>query len=174
MPTVDQGDDVAKWFSAATGQDVRLVIMGEAVDWFLPLPEFASVHGHKQAKFVDAAPILLTNENSLLDLNQRLTKAVPMQRFRANIVVSGLDAYQEDQQQNYRTRDIVLTRVTVCERCIVTTMDQQDGSMTKEPLNTLSKYRKRDNDYAGGIIFGSYLTTADTGRLNIGDVFENR
>jgi uncharacterized protein YcbX len=173
VPTVDQGNDVANWLSAATGQEVRLVKMTDAVDWFIPLPEFAPVHGHKQAKFVDAAPILLTNESSLHDLNERLAIAVPMTRFRANIVVGGLAAYQEDQQQDYRTRDILLTRVTVCERCIVTTMDQQNGSMTKEPLNTLSKYRKRANDYAGGIIFGSYLTTAGTGLLNVGDVFEN-
>ncbi|MEJ6517984.1 MAG: MOSC domain-containing protein [Pseudomonadales bacterium] len=173
VPIIDQGEDVAKWFSAATGQDVRLVMMAEAVDWFLPLPEFASVHGQKQAKFVDAAPILLTNQNSLKDLNERLTIDVPMERFRANIVVSGLAAYEEDQQQNYRAADVLLTRVTVCERCIVTTMDQQDGTMKKEPLKTLSKYRKRANDYAGGIVFGSYLTTQDAGRLNVGDIFHN-
>ena len=131
------------------------------------------MHGQKQAKFVDAAPILLTNQNSLKDLNERLTIDVPMERFRANIVVSGLAAYEEDQQQNYRAADVLLTRVTVCERCIVTTMDQQDGTMKKEPLKTLSKYRKRANDYAGGIVFGSYLTTQDAGRLNVGDIFHN-
>ena len=173
VPTSDQGDEVAKWLTKVTGQDVRLVKMTEAVDWFFPLDEFASVHGKKQEKFVDAAPILLTNENSLNDLNERLAEPVPMERFRANIVVNDLDSYQEDQQENYRTSALNLTRVAVCERCIVTTMDQRDGSMTKEPLNTLSTYRKRENDYAGGIVFGSYLTTQDTGVLKVGDTFED-
>lgn len=172
VPTIDQGNDVANWLAQATGKNVRLVKMSEAVDWFIPLEEFSSVHGRKQEKFIDAAPILLTNENSLHDLNERLQEPVLMDRFRANIVVAKMEPYQEDQHETYRSLELVLTRVTVCERCIVTTMDQRSGSMTKEPLNTMSRYRKRAKGYAGGIVFGSYLTTKGTGILKVGTRFE--
>lgn len=168
IPLLDMGDSVAEFLSDALGQSVRLQRVRQAVDWFLPHPEFTAVHGQVQTRFVDAAPILLVGQSSLDDLNSRLESPVPMDRFRPNIVVDGLDPYQEDELEVFAFGDVQLDRVTVCERCIVTTMDQQTGDMGKEPLNTLSKYRKRSNDYAGGIMFGIY-TTGASGDLKLGD-----
>ena len=117
---------------------------------------------------MDAAPILLASQASLDDLNSRLKTPVPMNRFRPNIVIEGCEAFEEDERPEFRFPDIILRRVTVCERCIVTTMDQQTGTRDKEPLNTLSRYRRRSENYAGGIMFGIYLTGGE-GRISTGD-----
>lgn len=169
VATLDMGDAVASWASAALGESVRLARINGAAAWFFPVPEFSLVDGQAQNKFVDAAPILLTNESSLADLNARMDVAVPMNRFRANIVVSGLQEYLEDELSQFEFPGTRLERVAVCERCIMTTIDQTTGDMSKDPLNTLAKYRKRDNGYAGGIMFGIYLSATAAGILSVGD-----
>ncbi|MFT4713637.1 MAG: hypothetical protein ACJAVI_005978 [Candidatus Azotimanducaceae bacterium] len=172
VPTLDMGNAVAEWLSKAFNADVRLAKTNGPFDWFLPLPEFSLVHGEPQTKFVDAAPLLLTNAVSLTDLNSRLEEDLPMNRFRPNIVVDGLEPYYEDELASFNFPNVSLARVTVCERCIVTTTNQETGERKKEPLRALSKYRKRENDYAGGILFGIYLTATSSGELAIGDNLE--
>jgi len=168
LPIGDMGEEVAGWLSAALGSSVRLAKLAEPVPWFFPLPEFSLVHEQPQDRFVDAAPVLLANMNSLADLNARLETPITMDRFRANLVVEGLDPYQEDELPVFRFPELELQRVAVCERCTITTVDTETGVMGKEPLNTLSKYRKRKDDYAGGIMFGIYLT-GGKGRVSVGD-----
>jgi uncharacterized protein YcbX len=58
----------------------------------------------------------------------------------------------------------------VGERCTVTTIDQQSGATSKEPLLTLSKYRRREVGCAGGIMFGSYALPLAVESMALGDV----
>ena len=63
--------------------------------------------------------------------------------------------------------------MTVCERCIMTTTDQTTGERsTKEPVQTLSLYRKRENAYASGLVFGAYMSVGREGGLAVGDHLE--
>ena len=155
VPALDMGDDVADWLFTCLGQAVHLVRAKAPFDWYLPLEDFAKVHGHKQSKFVDTSPVLVTNKTSLEDLNQRLKKPVSMDRFRANIVVTELPAYKENDLELFQFSQLELDQVAPCERCTVVTLDHATGVRTKEPLLTLSGYRRRSNDYAGGIVFGA-------------------
>ena len=175
VPVLDMGGEVADWLSDVLQDTVRLVRAAQPFKWFFPLEEFAQIHDNDQSKFIDAAPILLTNQNSLDDLNDKIRvahdlPALSMDRFRANIVVAGLGSYLEDELPVFEFPKLRLSRLAVCERCIVTTTDPASGVRGKEPLRTLSKYRKRKNDYAGGIMFGIYLVPAVKGSISIGDV----
>ncbi|MBC7490711.1 MAG: MOSC domain-containing protein [Glaciimonas sp.] len=53
-----------------------------------------------QALFTDAYPILLISQASLEDFNQKLLvqgrNAIPMDRFRPNIVIDGIEALEEN------------------------------------------------------------------------------
>lgn len=173
-PVLDMGDEVADWLSGVLQVAVRLVRAAQPVKWFFPLEGFSQVQDKDQSKFIDAAPVLLTNQNSLDDLNDKIkvaheSPALSMDRFRANIVVSGLAPYLEDELPVFDFPNLGLSRVEVCERCIVTTIDPESGVGGKEPLRTLSQYRKRKNDYAGGIMFGIYLVPAAKGTISLGD-----
>jgi uncharacterized protein YcbX len=170
VSVLDMGDGVADWLSACLGKSVRLVRAKAPFDWYIPLEDFTKVHGRKQTKFVDTSPVLITNNYSLEDLNQRLESPVSMDRFRANIVVTDLQAYQENDLEIFNFPQLSLDQVAPCERCTVVTLDQATGVRTKEPLLTLSGYRRRQNDYAGGIVFGAYLTVMQAGMLTIGDL----
>lgn len=56
----------------------------------------ARLHEKAEQGFTAASPIPLANQASLDDLNRRVETPVPMDRFRMNVVVDGLDAFEED------------------------------------------------------------------------------
>ena len=87
------------WFSRYLGSPCRLVYMDEA--GVRPLdPHYAPDGG--MVSFADGYPLLLMAEASLADLNTRLDTPVPMTRFRPNVVVTGSEAYDEDQWRQVR------------------------------------------------------------------------
>ena len=115
--------------------------------------------------FADAYPFLAISEASLSDLNSRLETPVGMERFRPNIVVSGIAAYGEDHWQTVRLGALGFRAAKRCERCSVTTVDPASGVRGKEPLRTLAKYRQE----AGKVWFGMNLIHDHEGVLAVGD-----
>ena len=167
-PVMDMGDDVAGWLSLILAEKVRLCRVAKPTPFIIPLPEFTAVHGKDQTRFIDAAPLMLANQSSLDDLNQRLAQPVEMARFRPNIVVQGLAPYAEDEQATFSFDEVELIQVAPCERCAVVTMDLATAETGKEPLAMLAGYRRRENHYAGGVMFGTYLAIGSGGRLSVG------
>ena len=169
VPVIDQGDAIAAWISQAVGADLRVAALQSTFRRSVPLEEFAVVDGIDQSRFVDVAPILVTNEASLADLNARLDAPIPMNRFRPNVVVDGLDAFAEDSVSELRHDGLRLVRATHCERCAVTCTDQETGHRDAEPLQTLRSYRHREDGYAGGVMFGAYMGVEGTATIRVGD-----
>ena len=146
-------------------------------------PEFGGEG--KLVGFADGYAYLLTNEASLADLNARLLAkdhaAVPMNRFRPNIVVAGATAFAEDNwgelrfaplgplDSRLRGNDTLLRTAKPCGRCQVTTTDQATGELRgPEPLATLATYRESEF----GIRFGMNLVTVREGTIRVGDAVE--
>lgn len=169
VAVVDQGNLLSDWVSTAIGTAVRVVALKSTFRRSVPLAEFSLVDDIDQSCFVDVAPILITNEASLADLNARLAKPVPMNRFRPNVVVEGIDAFDEDNLSSLGTEDFKLVRATHCERCAVTCTDQETGERESEPLSTLRSYRHREGGYAGGVMFGVYMGVEGQATVKVGD-----
>ena len=111
-------------------------------------------------QFSDGFPWLLISEASLQDLNSRLSKQLPMNRFRPNIVVSGLPPFGEDRLHDLVADGVRLRRAKGCARCIVTTTDQSTGTRDgDEPLRALAKFRF-DRELKG-VIFGQNMILID-------------
>ena len=150
----DVGDAAAGWLSSAIGEDVRLVRFDPA-HRRLCNPEFAGDSG-AHTGFADAYPMLVIGEASLEDLNARLVAkgaaALPMNRFRPNIVLSGLDPFDEDHVDTVDVDGVTLKLVKRCTRCQVTTTDQYTGQVGAEPLETLKGYRM--DPVLSGVTFG--------------------
>jgi len=124
-------------------------------------------------RFADGFPWLLGNLESLSELNRGLaeqgTAAIPMNRFRPNIVVSGLAAYEEDRLQSFNVRGIRFQNLKGCARCPITTIDQTNGIKTgHEPLVYLAAHRK----FNGQVYFGSNLVSEGEGFIKVGDLLE--
>ncbi len=143
----DCGDDAATFLSEFLGARCRLVRIGEKFS--RPVLKRAA-HPRDRFTFADGAPLLAISEASLADLNDRIIAhgedAVPMSRFRPNLVVAGCAAYAEDTWPRFRIGDVTLRAAGQSSRCIVTTTDQFTGERGKEPLRTLATYRRDATD----------------------------
>jgi len=150
------------WLSRFLETDCRLVFLPD--DERRPLT-LAYAHPGDHVSFADGFPFLLISEASLADLNARLNNPVAMNRFRPNLVVAGCEPYAEDGWQRIRLDNVVFRVAKPCSRCRITTVDQETGLTTKEPLRTLQTYRKQE----GEIWFGVNLVPENTGRVRVGD-----
>ena len=104
--------------------------------------------------FVDNYGILVISQASHAALNQKLPQAVPMNRFRPNLVVTGIDEHEEDYFTNARCGDVALRFVNPCYRCSMTSIDQKIGAPGLDVLPVLSTYRY--DDAVKGVKFGAY------------------
>jgi uncharacterized protein YcbX len=198
MLAEDCGAESTRWFSAFLGRTARLVRIGNAfsrpiptrkVPATLPFHEPATltapaVHAslgvdtatHHRVSFADAVPLLVIAQASLADLNARLITAggvaLPMDRFRPNLVLAGALPYEEDSLGRFRVGDVILHAAGGCSRCIMTTTDQATGERGTEPLRTLAAYR-RDPQKPADVLFGqNVIHETKSGLLRIGDTVE--
>jgi uncharacterized protein YcbX len=151
---IDAGDEAAQWLARFLGQQCRLV----RFDPSLPRPSDKAWTGDIDAfnQFSDAFPWLLISQASLDDLNGRLEQPLPMNRFRPNIVVDGLSAFEEDLVHEFSTATIGLRPVKACTRCAITTTNQDLGERDgEEPLKTLRGFRF--DRALKGVTFGQNL-----------------
>ncbi|RLA09943.1 MAG: MOSC domain-containing protein [Gammaproteobacteria bacterium] len=157
------GEEVDRWLSDYLGQSCHLVYMPEdcrrLVNGFM----------NNLVGFADGYPLLLTSTASLDELNRRLSKkgadAVPMSRFRPNLVVEGgelLEAFAEDGWAALTIDGLRLVNAKPCGRCMVITTDQLTGEKhrRREPLTTLREFRI---DAEGEILFGINLVPEFSG-----------
>ncbi len=161
-PATWVGERAAQWFSDFLGTECSLVHMSDRV--VRPAdPAFAPPAA--RVSFADGFPFLLISEESLTDLNSRLSDPLPMNRFRPNLVVAGCEPYAEDSWDQIEIGGIRLRVVKPCARCVVTTTDQATAERGKEPLRTLATYRKVN----GEAMFGQNAVHENTGWLRVGD-----
>lgn len=107
--------------------------------------------------FSDGYPMLVAGTASLADLNARLVAAgraaIPMNRFRPNLVISGLEAFEEDYAESFRLGEALLKPVKPCPRCPMPSIDQDTGEFGPDPLEIMQSYRAKEA-LDGAICFG--------------------
>lgn len=164
----DMGDTAAQWFTdflmqerpaGAPAMKLRLVRFD---------PEHKRASNMKWTKgqqalnqFSDGYPILVISEASLDDLNARLKAAghaaVTMERFRPNIVLSGLQAHDEDRTEELHIAggetDFSLALIKPCPRCPIPDVNPQTAQSSPEVSQMLQTYRQ-DARVDGAITFG--------------------
>jgi uncharacterized protein YcbX len=165
----DCGDEAAAWLGDFLQLKCRLVRIGEK--FRRPVLKKAGRPGDTFS-FADGAPILVTSEASLAQLNDRILEnagePVPMDRFRPNLVIAGCEAFAEDEWKSFRVGEVVLRSAGKSDRCIVTTTDQLTGERGKEPLRTLAKFRRDPVDPAS-VYFGvNYINESKRGTIRTG------
>ncbi|HYG42792.1 MAG TPA: MOSC N-terminal beta barrel domain-containing protein [Bordetella sp.] len=186
VPARDESAQAAAWISQVLGQDCVLVKLDaqarrparpEWVErWRQGHPDLAQAfQGDHVFGFADGFPLLIANQASLDELNGRLTAqgqaAVPMNRFRPNIVVQGeWDAYDEDHTSLVSVGPVRMALVKPCTRCPMPNIDQLTAQRHDEPGRTLATYRQ----FEIGVVFGqNAIVDAPAGaRLRVGDTAE--
>jgi uncharacterized protein len=167
LPAIDQGDVAAAALSAWIRRPVRLARFDPAIRRFCN-PEYAGPGGAHHS-FADGYPVLVASEASLADLNGRLATPLPIDRFRPNVLLAGIDAYDEDHIDELTIGGATLKLVKPCTRCQITTTDQATAKVGIEPLPTLAMYRY--NAALEGVTFGmNAIVSAGAGiSMAVGD-----
>ncbi|MDA1028747.1 MAG: MOSC domain-containing protein [Bacteroidetes bacterium] len=142
------GDEVDQFFTEALNETVRLVGMPKTSHRQVNL-----MYGKEgdDVSFADAYPILLLGTASIDEFNSRIKTPVPLNRFRANIGVSGSQPWAEDIWNTVHIGNAEIQLVKPCERCIVIRTDQKTGERHDEPMKTLLTYRRMDNKVMVGM-----------------------
>lgn len=156
-----------QWLSAVLERKVRLVWCDDprrrAVD-----PEYAQPGD--TVSFADSYPLLLGNQGSLDALNALIDSSegpLPMTRFRPNLVIADAPAWAEDAWIGRRIRvgEVVFRVPKPCDRCVVTTTDQETGVRGREPLRTLGAHR----NIGQKLLFAVNLIPDNRGVVSVGD-----
>lgn len=162
VASIKQDEAVTDWLSEWLGIKTHLVYFAKGYQRKLN-PQYA-VNADDHTAFADGYPILVISEESLQDLNSRLDSAVPMNRFRPNIVVKGCEPFAEDSWKRIRIGGVEMALVKPCPRCVVTTIDKETLQKNKEPLKTLNSYRNHEL----GAIFGMNVIPLNEGGIKVG------
>jgi uncharacterized protein YcbX len=143
VDAIDEGEDAAAWLRACLGARLRLLRFDDRD----ARPSDPVRTGGLQAlnRFSDGYPILLLSRASLADFNERWRAggrdALPMDRFRPNMVIDGIGPYEEDHVAALVSGAIELRPVKACARCSIPSVDQSTGKVGAAPVELLASYR---------------------------------
>jgi hypothetical protein len=173
FPASPGGPEADRWLSEAAGRPLRLMWMHNPTSrpvepgWSQPGDVVSAADGY---------PLLLASTSSLARLNEWILEGgsgegpVPMTRFRPSVVVDGAPAWAEDEWTGRRLRigDVVMRVANPCARCVMTTTDQETGERNREPLRTLARYRRIEQE----LRFATNLIPDGPGSIRVGDPVE--
>jgi uncharacterized protein YcbX len=165
----------ATWFSKLLGVPCRLVRSHPRTQLHADSHWTGGVE--TPILFSDGYPMLVISQASLADLNQKLAAqgraALPMNRFRPNLVLDGVAAFEEDYAASIKIGDAVLKPAKHCPRCIMPSIDQATGKIGPSPLDILQTYRANAK-LNGAITFGmnAILLAGEGQALRVGQEAE--
>ncbi|MCA9331238.1 MOSC N-terminal beta barrel domain-containing protein [Candidatus Saccharibacteria bacterium] len=175
---VDQGAELSAFFSGFLGHEVRLIRADDQNSRFVG-PNYRVESSNNRVDFADGFPFLLTSRSSLHELHRRVGLehgAVPMNRFRPNIVIDapGLEPFAEDAWSSLKVGSIELFVMRACARCKIPSIIQNgEGAGTLGDVSVLTDFltsRKgvdlADPDKSRGRFFGQNLVHS-TGAIGI-------
>ncbi|MFZ1288719.1 MAG: MOSC N-terminal beta barrel domain-containing protein [Melioribacteraceae bacterium] len=155
-------NEINNWFREALDFNCKLVYMPNISERKTSTKYFPQ---SKNVSFADGYPFLIIGEESLNFLNTKLQFPVTMNQFRPNFVFSGGSPHDEDNWKNINIGNQQFTIVKPCARCVITTIDQNSGNKSKEPLATLNSYRNFNNK----IMFGQNVVSHENGIVKVRD-----
>jgi uncharacterized protein YcbX len=165
----------AEWFTQAIGVPCRLARFHANAERAVSTQWTNGVQA--STMFSDGYPILVAGNASLEDLNQKLVaagrSAIPMNRFRPNLVIDGIEAFEEDYAESFQLGDAVLKPVKPCPRCPMPSVDQATGEFGPDPLDIMQSYRAKP-ELEGALCFGmnSILISGEDQRVCVGQEIE--
>ncbi|XP_060680813.1 molybdenum cofactor sulfurase isoform X1 [Hemiscyllium ocellatum] len=167
---LDCGENVAKWISTFLGRQSFLIRQSSSFHRALK-----KQHTQVQDQALNESPCLsLVNEAQYLLINMAsirhikeqllrrdgtsvsnypevLTTEELIHRFRANLVISALRPYEEDDWAEISIDGVSFQIVGLCNRCQMICINQMNGKRSTEPLQILYSSRNRK------MTFGVYL-----------------
>ena len=143
----DMGALAAQWFTDFLGRPCRLMRIDPEARRLASRRWTGEVEA--ETSFADGFPLLVAGSASLDDLNRRLVAqgqaAVGMERFRPNLVLGGLEAFDEDHLDEIRIEaeggPVRVRLVKPCVRCSIPDVDPATAESGLAVGDMLRRYR---------------------------------
>lgn len=182
-------DEANRWVSERVGLPLRLVWQDDPTVRSIS-PERGGMPG-ESLSLADAAPLLLTSEASMAQLNSWISadagladppgidpaeisdptassngfQPLSILRFRPNVVIDGESPFAEDAWEFVRIGDVTFRKTMICDRCVMTTLDPVTVAGGKEPIRTLARHRRWERK----TWFGVRLVPVGVGTIHLDD-----
>ncbi|TMW68410.1 hypothetical protein Poli38472_005878 [Pythium oligandrum] len=171
---IDQGDAAANWINkflddVRGDQEFRFVRVKES--FRRPTnPKYAPDH---ETAFADAYPYLLVVHASVDSVNEHLKDKIEIERFRANLVVTGAPPFADEAWNCLTIGGLRFRNVKPCDRCAVPCVDPHTGQTSSEPRKSMVSYRNGETlGFRDGTrqtyYFGSNLVAEELGQVSVG------
>lgn len=150
------------WLSQIIGRDVQLVYMPDQI---LRQVDLEYAQAGDRVGFADGFPFLIISEASIDFLAEKVGYALDVQRFRPNIVVTGCEAFAEDQWRQIQIGEIIFDLVKPCSRCVIPTIDLKTSKKQPEVMQAMLAYRKQGDK----VMMGQNALHRGVGQIEIGE-----
>ncbi|MBK0371003.1 MOSC domain-containing protein [Flavobacterium agrisoli] len=154
--------NTSKWFTDQLGFVCKLVKIINAGD---RKHNSSKLNQNLNVSLADGYPYLLLGTKSLEFLNDKLEEKITIHRFRPNIVIETNFPHEEDDLTDFAIDQVEFKNVKPCGRCVMVNTNPINAEVKKEPLKTLSTYRKVDNS----ILFATNVMCLNSGKIQVGD-----
>jgi hypothetical protein len=162
------------WVRSVLGRDDLRLVWCHAPQQRTLQPGFSQPGDH--ATFPDSFPVTIASLASMrrlndwivdraLELGEEPPEPLPVERFRANLVVDGDDPFAEDTWTRVVVGDVPFRVGKPVGRCMMATIDPATLRTSKEPTRSLARHRLVD----GKTLFAVHLVPETTGRVSVGD-----
>lgn len=168
---IDQGDQLATWFSEHLGKSVRLArAVGES---FQRTARQSYMTNDNPMRFQDGYPIHWFPQEDVTELEQRAGVQLGWERFRPQIVAEGFEPQFAHAVLGLTISGIPSDQPKPCERCPIPQINPDTGEKTAEPNRSLMKYKVWRNQHGDlNPIFGENINPHGEGVVQVGDEIE--
>ncbi|MCP3423613.1 MOSC domain-containing protein [Nocardioides pinisoli] len=169
------GPDADAWLRRVLGRDDLRLVWCHAPEQRTLQPGFSQPGDH--AAFPDSFPVTIASLASMRQLNDWMVERalelgedppgpLPIERFRANLVVDGDAPFAEDGWSRVVVGEVPFRIGKPVGRCVMATLDPLTLTTATEPTRTLARHRRFDG---GKVFFAVHLVPETTGRISVGD-----
>ncbi|CUR58998.1 conserved hypothetical protein [metagenome] len=174
LKAVPASETAQAWVRRALGRDDLTLVWCHDPGARNLQPGFSSPDDH--TAFADAFPVTVVSLASVrqlhdwmveraLETGEEPPEPLPVERFRANLVVDGEEPFAEDHWREVQVGSVRFRVAKPVNRCVMTTIDPVSLTTAKEPVRTLARHRLVE----GKTHFALHLLPLEEGRVTVGD-----
>lgn len=157
--------DINPWLSDILQTRVTLCFMDD--DTHRQVDTQYALQGDRTS-FADGYPFLIISEASIEFLSEKVGRELSVERFRPNVVLTGCEAFAEDEWTKIAINGIEFDVVKPCARCSIPTLNLKTSEKEIDVMQMMLKHRRQGK----AVMMGQNAIHRQHGVLQVGQAVE--